>query len=475
MGTCGTVIAEENLQQQMEYIQRIRALPASGGAKERTAFVDTYGCQQNEADSERIRGMLWQMGYVFTEEEEAADVIVINTCAVRANAEQRVLGNVGALTHTKRKNPDQVICLCGCMMQEAHMAEKIRASFRHVDIVFGPHALWRFPELLHQKLTKGGRVFETAPSDGAIAEGLPVFRNKPPKAGVIVMQGCNNFCSYCIVPHVRGREHSRMPDQIIKEVEGLVKSGYRDIMLLGQNVNSYGKELGLSIDFSDLLRQVNAIEGDFVLRFMTSHPKDASPRLFQAMAECEKVENHLHLPFQAGNDRVLREMNRGYTREAYLKLVRQAKAQIPDLVLTSDVIVGFPGETTEEFEDTLRVLEEVEFDALFTFIYSPREGTPAARKEDSLPKEQKQEHFQRMLDLQNKISAEKHQAYVGRTLRVLVDGESETAEYPLSARTTGGRLVHLSGAPHLMGSFVMAKITGASKWALFGEADETKR
>jgi tRNA-2-methylthio-N6-dimethylallyladenosine synthase len=274
---------------------------------------------------------------------------------------------------------------------------------------------------------------------------------------------------------VRGREHSRMPDQIIKEVEGLVKSGYRDIMLLGQNVNSYGKELGLSIDFSDLLRQVNAIEGDFVLRFMTSHPKDASPRLFQAMAECEKVENHLHLPFQAGNDRVLREMNRGYTREAYLKLVRQAKAQIPDLVLTSDVIVGFPGETTEEFEDTLRVLEEVEFDALFTFIYSPREGTPAARKEDSLPKEQKQEHFQRMLDLQNKISAEKHQAYVGRTLRVLVDGESETAEYPLSARTTGGRLVHLSGAPHLMGSFVMAKITGASKWALFGEADETKR
>jgi tRNA-2-methylthio-N6-dimethylallyladenosine synthase len=475
MGACGTVISEGDLQQQMEYIERVRALLESGGAKKPTAFVDTYGCQQNEADSERIRGMLRQMGYDFTTEEEAADVIVINTCAVRAHAEQRVLGNVGALTHTKRNNPKQIICLCGCMMQEEHMAEKIRTSFRHVDIVFGPHALWRFPELLHQKLTKGGRMFETAPSDGAIAEGLPVLRNKPPKAGVIIMQGCNNFCSYCIVPHVRGREHSRMPDQIIKEVEGLVQSGYRDIMLLGQNVNSYGKDLALSIDFSDLLRQLNAIEGDFILRFMTSHPKDASPRLFQTMAECEKVENHLHLPFQAGNDRVLQDMNRGYTRESYLELVRQAKQRIPDLVLTSDVIVGFPGETTEEFEDTLLVLKEVEFDALFTFIYSPREGTPASRKEDPMPKAQKQVNFQRLLDLQNEISARKHQAYVGRTLRVLVDGESGEETYQLSARTTGGRLVHLAGSRNLIGTFVTAKITSASTWALFGEIEETQR
>jgi tRNA-2-methylthio-N6-dimethylallyladenosine synthase len=473
VGACGNQIPEEQMQQQMAYMEQVRALLLSRqGGKAPAAFVDTYGCQQNEADSERIRGMLQQMGYEFTAEEAEADLIVINTCAVRAHAEQRVLGNVGALTHTKRKNPNQIICLCGCMMQEAHMEEKIRTSFRHVDIVFGPHALWRFPELLHRKLTKGGRMFETAPSDGAIAEGLPVVRNAPPKAWVIIMQGCNNFCSYCIVPYVRGREHSRMPDQIIAEVKGLVEQGYKDIMLLGQNVNSYGKDLEEPIDFSQLLRRLNSIEGDFVLRFMTSHPKDASPDLFRTMAECEKVERHLHLPFQAGNNRVLKEMNRGYTKESYLELIYQVRQWVPDVILTSDIIVGFPGETTEEFEDTLDVLRAVEFDALFTFIYSPRAGTPAARKEDPMPKEQKQKNFQRLLDVQNEISARKHKAYVGQTVRVLVDGESGEAEYPLSARTKGGRLVHLQGSRELMGTFVEAKITGASTWALFGTAEE---
>ncbi len=472
MEACGNMISTEQLQQQMGYMEQVRALLELEKEKKWTAFVDTYGCQQNEADSERIRGMLRNMGYDFTTDEKEADLIVINTCAVRAHAEQRVLGNVGALTHTKRRNPKQIICLCGCMMQEPHMAEKIRTSFRHVDIVFGPHALWRFPEWLYRKLTEGGRIFETAQSDGAIAEGLPVLRNQPPKAWVVIMQGCNNFCSYCIVPYVRGREHSRMPDQIIREVKELVQSGYRDIMLLGQNVNSYGKDLDISIDFSDLLRRLNEIEGDFILRFMTSHPKDASPRLFQTMAECEKVECHLHLPFQAGNNRILKEMNRGYTKESYLNLVRQAKQWIPDLVLTSDVIVGFPGETAEEFEDTLQVLREVEFDALFTFIYSPREGTPAAKKDDPLPKEQKQAHFQRLLDLQNEISARKHQAYVGHTVRVLVDGESGEEAYPLSARTKGGRLVHLKGSPDLIGTFAMAHVTKASTWALFGTVEE---
>ena len=472
MGNCGNQIAEEHLQQQKEYMEQVRALMARRNDHPPAAFVDTYGCQQNEADSERIRGMLQQMGYHFITEEEKADLIVINTCAVRAHAEQRVLGNVGALTHTKRKNPNQIICLCGCMMQEAHMEERIRNSFRHVDIVFGPHALWRFPELLHRKLTKGGRLFETAPSDGAIAEGLPVVRRDPPKAWVIIMQGCNNFCSYCIVPYVRGREHSRMPDQIVAEVEALVAQGYKDIMLLGQNVNSYGKDLTLSIDFSGLLRRLNRIEGDFIIRFMTSHPKDASPRLFQTMAECEKIECHLHLPFQAGNNRVLKDMNRGYTKEAYLELIRQVRQWVPDVVLTSDIIVGFPGETTEEFEDTLDVLRQVEFDALFTFIYSPREGTPAARKEDPIPKEQKQKNFQRLLDVQNEISARKHKAYIGKTVRVLVDGESGEEAYPLSARTKGGRLVHLAGSRDLVGTFVEAKITAASTWALFGTVEE---
>ena len=471
MGACGKTVSREALRQQMEYMERVRALTEAGRDDETRplAFVDTYGCQQNEADSERIRGMLEQMGYSFTSSEDMADVVVINTCAVRAHAEQRVLGNVGALTHTKRRNKKQIICLCGCMMQEAHMAEKIRKSFRHVDIVFGPHALWRFPELLCRKLTKGGRIFETEDSDGEIAEGLPILRAQPPKAWVPVMQGCNNFCSYCIVPYVRGRERSRDPQHIVDEVKQLVKDGYRDITLLGQNVNSYGKDLGLNVDFSSLLQQLEQIPGDFLIRFMTSHPKDASLRLFETMAACRKVAPHLHLPFQAGNDRVLKAMNRGYTQREYLDLVRKAKERIEGLVLTSDVIVGFPGETTEEFEDTLHVLKEVEFDALFTFLFSPREGTPAARMEDPMPKAEKQKNFERLLAVQNEISAKRHQAYIGTIQKVLVDGESGQAEYPLSARTAGGRLVHLKGDPSTVGEFVMAEIEGASTWALFGK------
>ena len=433
------------------------------------AFVDTYGCQQNEADSERIRGYLAEMGYGFTADESEAAVIVINTCAVREHAELRVLGNVGALTHTKRKNPNQIICLCGCMMQEPHMVDKIRQSFRHVDLVFGPHALWRFPELLWRIHTRRGRIFDTPDEAGSIAEGMPVRREGTVKAWVSIMYGCNNFCSYCIVPYVRGRERSRDPEDILAEVRALAEAGYKDITLLGQNVNSYGKDLEADVDFAWLLREVNAIPGDFLLRFMTSHPKDASLRLFDAMGECEKVAPHLHLPFQAGNDRVLKEMNRGYTREHYLTLIRELRERVPDIVLTSDIIVGFPGETTEEFEDTLKVLEEVRFDALFTFIYSPREGTPAARMPDPLSKEEKQANFQRLVDLQNDISAQKQQTYIGKTLRCLVDCESDDPRHNLNARTSGGRLVHFTGDKALIGSFVELHITGASSWAMFGE------
>lgn len=463
-----TIIAPEDIARQKEYCTQVKDMNASLAATP-LAFVDTYGCQQNEADSERLRGYLAEMGYDFTRDEHEADVVIINTCAVREHAELRVLGNVGALTHTKRKNPNQIICLCGCMMQEPHMAEKIKKSFRHVDLVFGPHALWRFPEFLWRIQSRRGRIFETADDPGSIAEGIPVVRQNGIKAWVSIMYGCNNFCSYCIVPHVRGRERSRDPQDILAEVKELAAAGYRDITLLGQNVNSYGKDLGQEMDFSDLLRQINAIEGEFLIRFMTSHPKDAGDKLFDAMRDCAKVAPAIHLPFQAGNDRVLKAMNRGYTREAYLEKIRALRARIPEIVLTSDVIVGFPGETTEEFEDTLKVLNEVEFDALFTFIYSPREGTPAAKLPDVLTKEEKQANFQRMVDVQNVISLKKHEAYIGKTVRCLVDGEGEDERNNLTARTAGNRLVHFTGDKAAIGSYIDLKITSCSTWALFGE------
>ena len=433
------------------------------------AFVDTYGCQQNEADSERLRGYLREVGYDFTNDEAEADLILINTCAIREHAEMRVLGNVGALVHTKRAKPGQLICVCGCMAQEPHRAQKIKESYRQVDLVFGPHALWRFPELLYRLVTRRGRIFQNADEAGSIAEGIPVVRQDKVKAWVSIMYGCNNFCTYCIVPYVRGRERSRKPEDILAEVEGLVAEGYKDITLLGQNVNSYGKDLGTGMDFPTLLEQANAIEGEFLLRFMTSHPKDATERLFDVMAKCEKVAPCIHLPFQSGNTRVLQAMNRRYTREQYLDKVHALRERIPNVVLTSDVIVGFPGETTPEFEDTLSLIEEVRYDALFTFIYSPRKGTPAAEMEDPMRKEEKSANFNRLVEAQNRISLEKHQAYIGTIQHCLVDGESEDPRNNLNARTPGGRLVHLNGGVGLIGQFVDVKITDCSTWALFGE------
>jgi tRNA-2-methylthio-N6-dimethylallyladenosine synthase len=462
------VIPAEDIQKQKEYCAEIRGLNGQLAAAPK-AYVDTYGCQQNEADSELIRGMLSDMGYEMTDTDEGADVIVINTCAIREHAEQRVFGNVGALVHGKRKNPNQIICLCGCMAQEPHVAEKLRTSYQHVDLVFGPHALWRFPEFLRRVYLRRGRVFETENSEGAIAEGLPVRRSGTIKAWVSIMYGCNNFCSYCIVPHVRGRERSREPDIILSEIRELAGQGYKDITLLGQNVNSYGKDLDCGVDFPALLEMASEIPGDFLLRFMTSHPKDATERLFDVMAKCDKVAPVIHLPFQSGNSRVLQAMNRRYTREQYLEKVAALRERIPDVVLTSDVIVGFPGETTEEFEDTLSLIEEVRFDALFTFIYSPRKGTPAAELPDPMSKEEKSANFNRLVETQNRISNEKHQAYIGTVQRCLVDGESEDPRNNLNARTAGNRLVHLTGDPALVGQYVDIKITGCSTWALFGE------
>ncbi len=464
-----TLISPADVEQQLAFCQSVAELTARWPEGKPLAFVDTYGCQQNEADSERIRGFLAKMGFGFTDDEEQARIIVINTCAIREHAEQRVFGNVGALVHVKRRHPDTLICLCGCMAQQPHVAKKIRESYRHVDLVFGPHALWKFPEMVHGLLTRRGRTFSVADEAGSIAEGIPVVRQDRVKAWVSIMYGCNNFCSYCIVPYVRGRERSRRPEDILAEVRQLAEEGYKDITLLGQNVNSYGRDLAEPIDFADLLEQVNATPGDFLIRFMTSHPKDATQKLFETMARCEKVAPVLHLPFQAGNDRVLKVMNRRHTREQYLEKIKALKALIPDIVLTSDVIVGFPGETAEEFEDTLRVLEEVRFDALFTFIFSPRQGTPAAEMDDPMPREEKLANFNRLTALQDQISEEKHAAYVGKTVRCLLDGLSDDERYDLTARTPGNRLVRVVGDPAALGQFRDVKITGANKWSLFGE------
>ena len=436
------------------------------------AMVDTYGCQQNEADSEKLRGYLAEMGYGFTQDEFQADIIVVNTCAVREHAEMRVLGNVGALNHTKKNNPNQIIAVCGCMVQQEHMAEKIKKSYPVVDLVFGPHELWRFPELLQQVMQKHKRVFATAQSDGAVAEGIPLRRDGSVKAWLSIMYGCNNFCTYCVVPYVRGRERSRLPEDVVSEARPLVAEGYKDITLLGQNVNSYGRDLESDTDFSDLLRMINDIPGDFVLRFMTSHPKDATEKLFKTMAECEKCAHHIHLPVQSGNDHILKLMNRNYTREKYLSQVALARSYMPDLVITTDIIVGFPNETEEEFEDTISLCEEVRFDAMFTFIYSKRVGTPAASMPDPYTRADKQKHFDRLMDVSNRISGEKHKEYEGKSVRVLVDGETGREEYNLSSRTNGGRLVHLRGDKSLIGQFVNVKIVSSNTWALYGEIEK---
>ena len=463
-------IGQEQIRRQIELCGRLRETLQSD-EKSLLAMVDTYGCQQNEADSEKIRGYLAEMGFGFTQDEFEADIIVVNTCAVREHAEMRVLGNVGALNHTKKAKPGQIICVCGCMVQQEHMARKIRMSYPIVDLVFGPHELWRFPELLLEVLEKHKRVFAIEKDDGAVAEGIPLWRDGKVKAWLSIMYGCNNFCSFCIVPYVRGRERSRQPEDIVREAEQLIADGYKDITLLGQNVNSYGKDLDREVDFADLLRMINAIPGDFLIRFMTSHPKDATEKLFRTMAECEKCARQLHLPVQSGNDRILKVMNRHYDSASYLKKLELARSYMPDLVVTTDIIVGFPGETEEEFNDTLRLCEKARYDAMFTFIYSKRVGTPAASMPDPYSREEKQVHFDALTATANRISAEKHKEYEGKTVRVLVDGETGREEYNLSSRTNGGRLVHLKGDTSLIGQFINVRITASNTWALYGETE----
>lgn len=436
------------------------------------ACVVTYGCQQNVADSEHIKGMLEAMGYGFTEERTQAKLIIFNTCAVREHAEDRVFGNVGALKKYKLANPDVVIALCGCMMQQQHIAEKIKKSFPFVDLVFGTHVVYKVPELIYSALTKNRRVFELPDVDGVIAEGIPVKRDNDKKAWIPIMYGCNNFCSYCIVPYVRGRERSREVEDVVKEFKALVDDGYKEITLLGQNVNSYGKDLEPRVTFSQLLRTLNELDGDFRIRFMTSHPKDCTKELIETMAECDKVATHLHLPFQSGNDRVLKAMNRSYTREKYLSLINYAKELMGDeLSITSDIIVGFPGETYEEFCDTKSLVEEIKATSLFTFIYSPRKGTPAAEMDDPVPYEEKSKWMRELLALQERISGEQMALHKGKVFKCFVYGKGKQGDNYLAARTDGNLIIEFVGDEGLIGTFQKIKVTEPLTYVMLGELE----
>ncbi len=432
------------------------------------AFIRTYGCQQNVADSERIKGMLKAAGYSFTDTPDDADFILFNTCAVREHAEDRVFGNVGALKNLKRRHPSILIALCGCMMEQEHVAKRIRDSFPFVGLVFGTHCMHEFPELLYKSLVDGSRVFVRDNDDKLVHEGIPVERDGRIKGWLPIMYGCDNFCTYCIVPYVRGRERSRRPEVILAEAREMIESGYKDITLLGQNVNSYGKGLDPRPTFAGLIREIDRIPGDYWLRFMTSHPKDCTRELIDTIAESEHISLHLHLPFQSGSDRILKEMNRRYTREKYLDIVNYAKERIPGVSLTSDVIVGFPGETYEDFQETLSLIREVGFTSLFTFIYSPRKGTPAAEMDDPVTDEEKGRRFRELLDVQEQIAAERCASMVGTVEKVLVE-EKAKADGVLCGRTSGNIIVEFPGDDSLIGSFCRVRITEARNWILRGE------
>lgn len=469
-------ISKEELAEQNKYSQMVNELILKRYSGKPLACVVTYGCQQNIADSEHIKGMLEAMGYGFTEDRLKAKLIIFNTCAVREHAEDRVFGNVGALKSYKLDNPDVVIALCGCMMQQQHIADKIKQSFPFVDLVFGTHVVYKVPQLIYTALTRKKRVFELPDVDGVIAEGIPVKRDNDKKAWLPIMYGCNNFCSYCIVPYVRGRERSREVNDVVAEFKQLVDEGYREITLLGQNVNSYGKDLEPKVSFSQLLRMLNDLEGDFRIRFMTSHPKDCTKELIETMAQCDKVATHLHLPFQSGNDRVLKAMNRSYTREKYLSLINYAKELMGDeLSITSDIIVGFPGETYEEFCDTLSLVEEIKATSLFTFIYSPRVGTPAAEMDDPVPYEEKSKWMRELLALQERISGEQMALHRGKTFKCFVYGKGKQGDNYLAARTDGNLIIEFVGDERLIGSFQKIKVTEPLTYVMLGELERKEK
>ena len=432
-------------------------------------YIETWGCQMNEEDSEKLSGMLKRIGYTRTENKEEAGIILFNTCCVRENAENKVFGNLGALKKLKKKNPDLIIGICGCMMQQEGMADRILKEFPYVNIVFGTHNAYKFPEYLNRVRTEGVQIKEIFNKETDIVEGLPIDRESSVKAFVTIMYGCNNFCTYCIVPYVRGRERSRKPEDILKEIRELVAQGYKEITLLGQNVNSYGKGLEEDVDFAKLLRMINEIEGLERVRFMTSHPKDLTLDVIMAIKECDKLCEQIHLPVQSGSNSILKKMNRHYTREYYLDLVKKIKEEIPGVTLTTDIIVGFPGETEEDFQETLELVKEVGYSSAFTFIYSRRNNTPADMMLNQVSEEDKHHRFNRLVAAVNERVIAQNKAEEGNILEVLVEGNSKNDAEKLTGRTRTGRLVNFTGEGINAGDIVNVKITRAQNFSLIGE------
>jgi len=431
--------------------------------------IQTFGCQMNEHDSETLAGMLEELGYIENTDKKAADVAIINTCSVRENADKRFFGTLGQLKKVKEDRPDVVVAVCGCMMQQQHIIDTLKAKYPWVDLIFGTHNIHEFPRLLTNVLNERNKVVDVWENGGDIIEGLPAKRMYPFKAFVNIMYGCNNFCTYCIVPYTRGRERSRRPEEIVNEVRELVASGVKEITLLGQNVNSYGNGSGFSVDFPDLIYLLNDIEGLERIRFMTSHPKDLSDKLIQAYKDCKKLCNYIHLPVQSGSTKILNRMNRKYTKEEYLLLIEKLKAAVPEIAITTDIIVGFPGETEEDFEETLDLVRQVRFDSAFTFLYSIRKGTPAENYTEQVSEAVKHERFNRLVDMLNEIAAEKNKACEGMVLRVLVEGPSKTDPKTYTGRTESGKIVNFNGSSDLEGQIVPVKITEGKTFSLFGD------
>jgi tRNA-2-methylthio-N6-dimethylallyladenosine synthase len=435
----------------------------------KTFYIETWGCQMNEEDSEKLSGMLRRTGYNRSTERDTADIIIFNTCCVRENAELKVKGNLGALKKIKKERPDLIIAVCGCMMQQEGVAEDIIKMFPFVDIVFGTHNSYKFPEYLNRVKQEGKSVVEVIQKEEGIVEGIPIDRESKVKAFVTIMYGCNNFCTYCIVPYVRGRERSREPQNIVKEIKDLIATGYKEITLLGQNVNSYGKELEPRINFAELLKIIRGIPGLERVRFMTSHPKDLTEDVIDVIAEGGNLCEQIHLPVQSGSSRLLKKMNRHYDKSIYLNLVKKIKAKIPDAAISTDIIIGFPGETEEDFQETLSLVNEVEFDSAFTFIYSKRKGTPAYDMDEQISDEMKHDRFNRLVEAVNTCSRKKNLEYLGRTVEVLVEGFSKNNENTVMGRTRSGKLVNFSGGAELIGELVNVKIIKANSFSLVGE------
>lgn len=461
-------------QRQIEMMKRCRESIADRQkelGRPLTYHISTFGCQMNFKDSEKLAGILEEIGYVETDTEQA-DFVLLNTCTVRENANQKVYGHLGILKNYKKKNPHMMIALCGCMMQEELVVEKLKESYRFVDIIFGTHNIYKLAELIQTRLESDRMVIDIWKDAKEIVEDLPSIRKYSFKAGVNIMFGCNNFCSYCIVPYVRGRERSREPEDIIHEVEEMVAEGVVEVMLLGQNVNSYGKTLEHPISFAELLERVEQVPGLKRIRFMTSHPKDLSDDLIQVMAKSKKICKHMHLPVQSGSSRLLEKMNRRYTKEHYLELVRKLRAAIPDISLTTDIIVGFPGETEEDFEETLDVVRQAEYDSAYTFIYSKRTGTPAANMEDQVPEEVVKERFRRLLNVVAESSAQRTGRLEGQTMEVLVEGISEQDPSMVTGRLSNNLLVHFPGDESLIGSLCMVHLDQAKGFYYIGNRRE---